>query len=435
MKVELKDLTETRKQLVVAFDAEEIDAEEARVTGEFARMARIPGFRPGKAPASVVKRRYGKDIARELKQAVISKAYREGIQEAKVDVLTIVDLDDPTVAAGSPAEIVITLDVNPSFELPEYKGLPVTAGDLTVKPEEIDEVIENIRRERADYNTVERAAEQGDYVKFSFEGTIDGQPIAEIAKERPIYGSMPQTWEEAGSEEGLLPGMGKHLIGLKAGDEKEVSIEFPADFHVGELAGKIATYSVKVQEVRERVLPELDEQFLQAQGVSSVEELRSKVEESLKGRKEAEDRANRRRQVMEELSRRVDFPIPESLIDSEADQLVHQIVEQNIRQGIPQEELEKNKDEIFATARKNAIERVKVRMLLLRIAEKEEIKLERDDMNRAIVMEAMRARQKPEKFVKELEKNRDRLRAIQQDVLIDKALDFLVEQATVSASS
>ncbi|RME66785.1 MAG: trigger factor, partial [Verrucomicrobia bacterium] len=207
------------------------------------------------------------------------------------------------------------------------------------------------------------------------------------------------------------------------------------DFHVGELAGKIATYSVKVQEVRERVLPELDEQFLQAQGVSSVEELRSKVEESLKGRKEAEDRANRRRQVMEELSRRVDFPIPESLIDSEADQLVHQIVEQNIRQGIPQEELEKNKDEIFATARKNAIERVKVRMLLLRIAEKEEIKLERDDMNRAIVMEAMRARQKPEKFVKELEKNRDRLRAIQQDVLIDKALDFLVEQATVSASS
>jgi trigger factor len=189
---------------------------------------------------------------------------------------------------------------------------------------------------------------------------------------------------------------------------------------------------VNVQEVRQRVLPELDDAFLQSQQVASLDELKERIKQSLVQRKESEDRADRRRQVAEALAGKVEFPIPETLIDSETEVLLRQLVEQNVRRGVPQEELEKNKEEIYATARKTAIGRTKVRMLLARVAEAEQMKIERDDINRALVREAMRSGQRPEKLVKELEKDRDRLQALQHNVLIDKALDFLVDRATVS---
>lgn len=434
MKVELKDLSETRKQLLVSFDVAEVDAELNKVTGEFTRLARIPGFRPGKAPAPVVRKRFEKEIAQELRQAVVTKAYRDGIKNASVDVLHVVDVVEPTVTVGQPAEVEITVEINPKIDLPDYKGLPVTASVIEVTDGEIDSAIESLRQERAEFKTVEGEASEGDYVKFGFEGKIGDAKIAKLVPDRPIYGQMPQTWEEAGSAEGLLPGMGKHMVGAKAGDQTEVEINFPENFAVTELAGKTGIYSVAVQEVRHRVLPVIDEAFLKAQEVSSAEELRARLKKTLTQRKESEDYVERRRQVAEVLASKVEFPIPETLIDSETEVLLRQLVEQNVRRGVPQEELEKNKEEIYATVRKTAIERTKVRMLLGRVAQAEEIKIEREDFNRALVRESVRTGQRPEKLIKQLEKDRDRLQAIQQNLLIDKALDFLVDKASVSSA-
>lgn len=432
MKVELKDISETRKQLVVALEAAEVDQEFNRVTGEFVSQARIPGFRPGKAPVSVIRKRFEKEIAQELNQAIMAKAYRDATKEKNLEVLSVVDASEPTILAGAPAEVTITVDVQPTFDLPEYKGLPVTAGDTQVTDAEVDQVIENIRRERAEFKTVEREAQVGDYVKFGFEGTLDGQKIAELVPDRPIFGTMPQTWEEAGSSEGLLPGAGQAVVGLKAGDSKQSDITFPAEFNVPALAGKTGNYTFTVQEVRERVLPPVDEAFLKQQGAATVEELRERVRASIKQQKEGNDRAERRRQVADALAAKVDFPIPEVLIDNETDVLLHQLVEQNIRRGIPQEELENNKEQLYNTARQAAVGRTKVRMLLLKVAEAEKFQVTREDINHAIYREAMRSGNKPEKVVKELEKNRERLTYFQQNILLDKALDFLVGAASVS---
>jgi len=432
VKVELKDLSETRKQLVVAFEAAEVDQEINKVTGEFVSQARIPGFRPGKAPVSVIRKRFEKEIAQELRQSMVARAYRDSTKEKGLEVLSVVDAAEPTILAGAPVEVTITVDIQPKFDLPDYKGLPVKAGDTTVTDAEVEQLIENIRRERAEFKTVEREAQVGDYVKFGFEGTIDGQKIAELVPDRPIFGTMPQTWEEAGSEEGLLPGAGKHVVGLKAGDSKPGDITFPADFNVPALAGKTGNYTFTVQEVRERVLPALDEAFLKAQGAATVEELRERVRGSIKQQKEGNDRAERRRQAADALAAKVEFPIPEVLIDNETDVLLHQLVEQNLRRGIPQDELEKNKEQLYATARQAAVGRTKVRMLLLRVAEAEKLQVSRDDINHAIYREAMRSGSKPEKVVKELEKSRDRLTYFQQNILLDKALDFLVGAASVT---
>lgn len=433
MKIELKDLSETRKQIVASFEAAEIDQEFNRVVADYARHARIPGFRPGKAPAAVIRKRFEKEIAADFKQAVISKAYRDGVKESGVQVLHIIDVPDVAVNVGQPAEVAVTVEVEPKFDLPEYVGLPIKAGNTAVGEDEIDATIEALRRERAEFKTVERAAAAGDYVKFGFEGRVGDQRIADLVADRPIYGSMPSTWEEAGAEEGLLPGVAKELVGLAAGATKDVEVKFPEQFPVEPLAGKTATYTINVQEVRERVLPEVDEAFLKLQQVETVEQLREQIRKSLTMRKEAEDYADRRRQAADALASRAEFPIPESLIDMESESVLRQLIEQNLRRGVPQEELEKSKEELYAAARKAAIERTKIRMLLTRVAEAEKITIERDDINRAIYREAQRSNQRPEKIAKELEKDRDRVAVLQQNILVDKALDFLVSKASVTA--
>ncbi len=435
MKTELKDISETRKTLVITLDAEEVEQEYQAIGQEFAGMARVPGFRPGKAPMNLVLKRFNKQITEELERKIMSRAYRDGLGEAKIEVLQLIDVPNQKISAGQPAEISFVVDIRPDFEMPAYKGLTAKVEAPEVKDEDIDQMVDNLRRERAEFKPVERASQDGDYVKFSLEGTVDGAPIADMVPDRPIFGKMPQTWEEVGSDDSLIPGLAKHLGDLATGDSKEVVIDFPDDFTVEVLRGKQGKYAIEIQEVRERELPELDDAFFKAQQVESLDDLKKRIEESLKMRKEAENRSEIRRQISEELAAKVDFPIPESLIESETQNILRQVVEQNVRSGVAQEELEKNKDELYSNARKAAIGRAKLQLMLARVAETEEIKAEERDLQQVIYQEAMRSNMKPEKYAKELSRDRSRIDSIQQAVVFDKTLDFLVDQATVSNQS
>lgn len=435
MKTELKDISDTRKNLVVTLDAEEVGQEQARIGAEFARMARVPGFRPGKAPLNIVLKKFGKQISEELRSKIMARAYQEGIKEAKVEVLHLVDADDPNIEAGTATELSFTIDIRPSFEMPEYKGLEAKVAPTDITDEEIDQMVENIRRERAEFKPVDRASQDGDYVKFSLEGSVDGTPIIELVPDRPIFGKMPQTWEEVGGEDSMIPGMAKSLGGLAKGDKRDVEIDFPSKFTVEALRGKKANYSIEVLEVRERELPELDHAFFKAQQVESLDELKAKISESLKMRKETENRSEIRRQVSETLAANVEFSIPESLIESETQNILRQVVEQNVRRGVPQDDLEKNKDELYTNSRKAAISRAKLQLILARIAEQEKIQAEERDLQQIIYQEAMRTNTKPEKYAKELSRDRGRIDSIQQAVVFDKTLDFLVDQAKVTTGS
>jgi trigger factor len=435
VKTELRDISDTRKNLVVTLDAEEVDQEQARIGAEFARMARVPGFRPGKAPLNLVLKKFGKQIREELRGKIMTRAYQEGMKESKVEVLHLVDAEEPKIEAGTAAELSFTIDIRPSFEIPEYKGLAAKVASTDIADEEIDQMVENIRRERAEFKPVDRASQDGDYVKFSLEGTVDGTPIIDLVPDRPIFGKMPQTWEEVWVEDSMIPGMAKALGGLAKGDKKEVAIEFPSGFTVEALQGKKANYSIEVQEVRERELPELDETFFKAQQVESLNDLKAKISESLKMRKETENRSEIRRQVSEALASKVEFSIPESLIESETQNILRQVVEQNVHRGVPQEELEKNKDDLFSNSRKAAISRAKLQLILARIAEEEKIQAEERDLQQVIYQEAMRSNTKPEKYAKELSRDRGRIDSIQQAVVFDKTLDFLVDQAKVTTGS
>jgi len=290
-----------------------------------------------------------------------------------------------------------------------------------------------MRAERADFKVADRAAAKGDYVKLAYEGTVDGKSILEIAPDKQIYSKVPQTWEEVeGEQEGLIPGLGKQLAGLKAGDKKTVSITFAADFAaVPALAGKTAEYAVDVQEIRERILPPMDAEFFKAQQVENIEGLKAKITNGLKARKEQTNRQAQRQQVAEALAAKVEFSVPESMVDGETQNVLRNFIEENMRRGIPQEQFEKDKKNLFESAKKAASGRVKTQLILAKIAEQEKISVTEKDIDAYIYREAMMNNARPDKLVKDLSKDRDRLRSVQQAIIFDKTLDLLVSKATV----
>lgn len=434
MNVQLNSVSATRKSLVVTLDPTEVDAEHAAVVTEFSKLARLPGFRPGKAPTPIVVRHFGKQIADEFKQKVVAKAYRGGMDQEKLQVINVVNVEEGKIEAGAAAAVTITLDVRPEFTLPDYAGLPVEIAPTEATDAEVDEVIQNLRAERADFKTATRPAQKGDYVKLGYEGTIDGKPVAELVPEKQLYGKVPQTWEEVeGANEGVIPGLGGQLAGVAAGEKKNVSITFPADFPAAPaLAGKTATYALDIQEIRERTLPEIDDAFLKAQQADSLDALKQNIRNNVKLQKEQANRSAQRRQVTEALSAKADFPVPDSLVDAETQGVLRQFIEENMRRGVPEEQFEKDKNQLYEGARKAATNRVKVQLLLAKVAEAEKIEVTNDDLDAFIYREAMRSQQKPDKFAKMLAGNREQLRSVQQSIIFDKAVDLLVSKASVS---
>jgi trigger factor len=434
--VQVTTVSPTRKTLVVSLDSAEVDTEHRAVIDQFVRQARLPGFRPGKAPAAMVAKRFGKEIGDELKQKVVAKAYRGALEKDKLPVLHVVDVEEGKIAAGEAAQITVTVDLRPEFTLPELKGLPVAASSVEPTEAEVAQTIEGLRSERADFKTAERAAQKGDYVKLSYEGFLDGQPIAALVPDKQLYGKVPQTWEEVeGSNEGHLPGLGAQLAGLKTGDKKRVPIGFPADFGaVPALAGRKADYDIEILEVRERILPALDAEFFKGHGVTDLEGLTKQVTEGIRAEKQRRSRSEQRRQVQDALLGLVDFPVPESLVESETQAVLRQFIEEQMRRGVPEDQFEKDKKQLFAGAKDSAHKRIKLQLILARIAEQEKIEVTEKDFDQFIYVDAMRRREKPEKLARELAKDRDRLRAAQESIIFDKAVDFLVAHAKVAGS-
>lgn len=436
MNIEIKDISETRKDLVVSFESAEVNAEYDAVATEVAKSVRLPGFRPGKAPAAMVRQRFGKEIDKEFRQKLVAKAYKSGLDQSKLDVLQVIDVKDGEIARDQPASIAITVDLRPTFELPDYAGLPTVVRPVDITDAEVDAAIEGLRSERADYAVAERAAQKGDYVKLSYEGNIDGQSILELVPDKQIFATVPQTWEEVeGENEGVIPGLGKQLAGLSVGDKKDVTVEFPAEFvSAPALAGKTAVYAVEVKEIRERVLPELNEAFFKQNQAEDLDGLKANVRNNLKLRREHENRQAQRRQVVEALAAKVDFPLPASLVENETQSVLRRFMEENMRRGVPAEQFEQDKERLYADAQSAASSRVKSQFLLSKIAEKEELKVSEKDIDGYLYREAMATRTQPEKLVKELTKDRERLRAVQQSIIFDKALDLLVSKASVTTA-
>jgi trigger factor len=430
VKTDVQEINATRKTIAVTVTSDEVAEHEAKLIKDFQRQAKIPGFRPGKAPENMVRTRFAKDIQQELKQRIVSQAHQEGVAGADFEVFTIVELDEGVIERGKDTTVTFTVDIIPGFDVPAYEGLKVTNAPTEASDEEVNKMLDQILSQRAEFSVAEKAAEKGDYVQCAYEGKIGDELVADLVPDTPMYGTQKITWEEAGSED--APGVRAiidGLIGMKAGDTKEVTMEFPEDFQPEALAGKTAVYSLEAKEVREKTMPEMDEAFFKGLQVKDEAELRERISENIESQKKQQNANAERQQITEELIKAVDFPIPESGVEAETDAVLRDFMQRNMQQGVSAEEFEKHKESLHEGASKAAHDRLKSRLILTKIAEKEKIQVENEDFSRMIMMEAQQSGQKPDKLVKELRKDQNRVNQMRRDIVLGKTMDLLVEKA------
>lgn len=442
MNVTINDISETRKDVVVSIDGEEVANEEARILKEMKKQVRIPGFRPGKAPDNLIRQRYAKQLKDELKNALMRNAYNRVLEDDQLQVYSVVEFPEiEAPVAGEEQSLDLTVDVTPDFEIPEYKGLSTSSPPTEVNDQEIEDTIDRIRRQRAEFVKVDRAAEEGDYVKVSYVGKHGENLLAEVVADQPrlrAWGTVNDGWEEAGTEEARqfgVPAIIDALVGMQAGDRKTVEQVIPEDFSVESLRGETVVYDLEVGEVRERKLPEIDDEFLKSVRAESLEDFKAQIMDELENQKKRETEEARRQQILDHLAGAVEFPLPQSAIEGETQNALSRIVNQNLQQGVPQEELEKQKEQIQSGAAQTAEREVKLQIILSRIAGEENITVENEDLSRAVYNMAIQQRQRPEDLAKELRKDRERVLQLQRQILFGKTLDFVLSEAKEDGSS
>jgi trigger factor len=411
----------------VEIEAQKVDEAFDAVTKDFQKEANLPGFRPGKAPRDMVFRKYSRDIEVEAKRKLISEAYKKALDEQNLDVLGPPDIEEIQFGRGQVLQFAATIETSPEFELPEYKGIPVKREARTVTEEDMTRALEALRRPKMIFNTVDRTAQTGDIVVVNFTGTSEGKPIIEIAPTAKGLAEQKNFWVEIGAN-AFIPGFADQLLGAKAGEKRTVTVDFPADFLTPQLAGKKGVYEVETTEVKEKVLPPLDESFAKTYGAENMDALRAGVRRDLENELNHKQNRTVRNQLVRSLLNRVNFELPETAVAQETRNVVYDIVQENAKRGVSREVIETQKEQIYSAANQGAKDRVKVAFLLRKIAEKEDIKVSQEEIAQRINQLAIAYQIPAEKFLKDLQK-RNGLIEIFDQIMNEKVLDLMQQNA------
>ncbi len=430
MNVAVEEINPCRRRLRIEVPPNEVNEEIERITGEFQKWAKIPGFRPGKAPKAVIAKRFEKEIDEEVRRSVAPKAYRKAVADKKLRVVSAPQIEEMKFERGLSLSFSTVVDLAPDIRLPQYKGIPLKAVVEGAADEEVDKTMEAVREQHAEFEDVAgRAVEAGDFAVVSFTAACEGRPLLEVAPAAKALAARENLWVHVEAD-AFLPGFGAQITGLGIGDRKDVQVEFPADFPHAELRGKNAVFFTEIKGLKRKVLPALDDALARKAAGKDLEALRAEIRERIAEEKAAEAEVQRRNEVVDYLLGRVDFDLPESVVQAQTRSVIRRIVEENSVRGVPAETLQSKKDEIYQMAAKSARDRVKASFLVTRIAEAEKIEVTQEEMNRRLQQLAVRYGMTARKLAEELEKH-DGLGQIEEELLIGKTLDFLVAEAKV----
>ena len=436
MKVEVETQPHSVATLRIELPPEEVRKEWDSIANNYARYAKIPGYRPGKAPKAVIERKFRKDIQDEVTKKLVSKSYHEAVAEKQLRVVSLTNLEDVEFGDDRSMRFRATVVTAPEFELPEYKGIAVELPSADVTDADIDEALQRLRDQSADFTDVApRPLAMEDFAVIDFDGSVDGMPISELApnSSKNLQGGK-KFWLRV-APDNFLPGFVDQILGMNIGETRSVQVEFPAEFPMPELAGKKADYAVTLNEIKEKVLPELNDEFA-AKLIpgKTLHDLRHTLEHDLEHEKEHEVERAKEQQVVRFLHERISFDLPPVLLKNETRRALNELVHRNRERGVPDEMLKDKEKELIEGAGSLAAHRLKTNFILHRIAEREEIKITRDDLDERIREEASRYQVPVEKMRKQLEEH-DRLDGLAEELLLGKTLDFLKSNVTVQPSS
>ena len=386
--------------LTVKADAEEIKGEARKVLNTFIREAQIPGFRKGKVPVELIRKNFEKELQQETQGACFRAFYPKAVEESKLKVLALEGVTEMKLNETDGMEFTALVEVRPEYKLPKYKGLAIEQKEAKVEEAAVEEQLESMRKMFAKYEDGKEGevVGDGDFVQFDYKGTLNGQPLSEIVPDQKAICEATGFWAQV--EEGrFLPEILEALKGMKAGEEKkDVTVKFPKDAAPEPLKGEKVSYELKVSMFRKRTLPD-DAGLAEAAKVESVEKLRADIRERLE-KQATEAEVNRRRdQAIELLLKKVDFDVPPSLVQRQAEVYLGQLAQQMQYAGVTNDYIEQNREKILKEAGERAEKQVRLSYLLLDIADAEKIEVDEKDENK-----------------------KDQARA-------EKTLDFILEQA------
>ena len=424
MKTEFTDVSETQKTLTIEIPSDVVAAEIDRVARDYSKQAKIPGFRPGKVPATIIKRRFKDQIFHDVMHGLIPRAVEEALQERGIEPVDTPNIKDVALEEGQPLKFTAAIETVPPFDPGDLSTLTATRPPAAITDEAVDEMLGRLRERGAKYEPVEGR------------GIADGDTaVLDIERRDAGAEGEPDRHENVSLELGASanpPGFDANLVGLNPGDEKTFSIHFPDDYAVKEMANTDVTYSIKVKEVRRKALPELDDEFAKDVGAfDSLTALRDRVRADLQ--EEAEDNAKRqvRTAILKQLSERVTFDLPTSLVEREIDRRLEEFARQLMQQNVDPRQAGIDWAQFREAQREPARGAVASALVLDEIARRENITVAAEDVDKEIEQFAARAGRTPAALRAQLEKEGGVAR-LYAGLRREKAVDLALTRATIT---
>jgi trigger factor len=416
----LASVESCKHTLEITVPVEEVEAETGRAVAKVQQRAKLPGFRPGKAPPSIIRQHFAGDIRKQVLESLIPKHLHNRFEAEDLKVVGQPDITDVHLEAGEPLRFKAEFEVVPQVELQDYKGLTVKYHDPEITDEDIDKRIEELRHSKAEFvNEDPRPLQDGDFAVLSLESLseVEGPPVKDDE----------MTLQVGGGD--TLEDFSANLRGMTPGEEKEFEVHYPEDHGQPKLAGKIVRFRAQVKGVRRKELPEINDEFAQDLGdYRTVDELREAVRKSLFAQHQFEAQQEAKNQLVDKLVDMHEFPVPETFVDQQIKNRTDQLLRAMAEQGRDIKSLKLDWKKLKESQQDKALREVKASMLLSRISEREAIAATRDDVDKEV---ERIARQQREPFAAaRLRFEKDgTLGRIASHIQTEKTLSFLFEHA------
>ncbi len=415
MQVSVESGEGLERRLTVDLPADQVEAEVTKRLQQIGRTAKLDGFRPGKVPMNILRRTYGGQVLQEVYGHLIETSYQEAIQQEKLSPAGMPKIEPKAANEEGLFGYVATVEVMPEIELNKLEGT-INRPVAEVVDQDIEDMIEKLRKQRATWNPVDRAAAEGDQVKISFEGKIDGEVFeGGSAEDVPLV---------LGSKR-MIEGFEDGLVGMIKEDKRTIELKFPDEYGVEDLAGKPVTFEVSVSEVAEEVLPEVDDAFAKEFGTDEgVDKLKGDIRENMQRELAQRVQAKIKSQAMDLIYEKNPIEVPKAMMDEEIKTLQKQMMERLGQQGAGSLELPRDMFE------EQAKRRVSLGLVIGEIIKQNGIKIDEDRVRKTIEDFASSYEQ-PEEVVKYYYGNQEQLAAVQNVVLEDQVVDWVLEQTEV----
>jgi trigger factor len=420
MKVNVETLEECKRRLAVEAPVEVVQREWERAYGRVQKQARLPGFRKGHVPRSLVKLHFGDDVRREVAEHLIPDLYRQAVSEAKLDPVNEPDVADVKLEEGAPLSFTAVVEIKPTIAVRDYKGVDVQHAASPITEAEVQETLEHMRAQQAELRSVERAAAPGDVVIVDYMLTAEGvEPASQTGYAFQV------------GDDSVMPEIDQAVVGLHAGEEREVGVRFPAEHRREELRGKPGTATVKVAEVKEKVLPPLDDDFAKTLGdFDTLDAVRAEVKKQLAAQRERDEQTALDDKIVDALLTRHEFSVPGTMVMRQIQHQVERARERMRRQGVDPDAVQWDYGKLVTELRPGAEKAVRRALLLEAIAEAEGINPSDADLE-AHVEKIATASQRPLPAVRRMMEKSGDIEALRHGLRERMTLDLLIREASI----